>query len=261
MFPVLFQFDQIPFIGSYFGSIALYSHGVFLATGFLVSVYWFLKVAQKRHFHLEFIADHFFSLIVWSLIVSRIGFVFIFWNRYEENPLSVLFLWDGGYLLWAGILGFLGALYVQCLKQKEKIGAWLDVIVPAAVIAFIFENFGAFLAGESFGTPTELPWGIIYENPEVPFTIPVHPVQLYLLLLLLLLLIILQVLHKKMLRESFIGIIGLFLFAFFSFSTEYFRGDEMLIYFGHRFTQILQLIVMLFSLSLLFLQKRRNISS
>lgn len=250
MFPILFHIEWL--------SLSIFSHGVFEALGFMIAIFWFLKIAVKRHFHLEFIADHFFSLLVWSLIFARMGYIFIFWSRYQDQLFSLLNFWDGGYLLWPGIIGFLITLYYHTAHQKEKLGSWLDILVPASVIAFIFETFGAFLGGISYGSPTELPWAIAFENPEVPFTIPIHPVQLYFLFLLLILLLILQVLHKKMMRESLIGFMGLFLFALFSFITEYFRGDEMLIFFGHRFTQILQLLVMLFSLSQMILQKRRN---
>ncbi|MGE3278739.1 MAG: prolipoprotein diacylglyceryl transferase [Candidatus Altimarinota bacterium] len=260
MYPILFQIEAFQLFGFEVGLISLFSHGVFQAIGFMIAILWFLKIAQKNHLHLEFIADHFFSLIFWSVVGARLGYVYVFFARYEQNPLSILYFWDGGFLMWAGVVAFLITFFYHCSKQKEKIGQWLDVIVPAAVIAFIFDSFGAFLGGEQYGKPTELPWGIVFENPEVPFTIPVHPVQLYLLCGLLLVLIIIQVLHRRMMRESLVGLIGLAMFAFVAFFTEYFRGDEMILYFNHRFTQILQIIVLIFSISLIFLNKRRNAS-
>ena len=252
MYPILFQIESFNIFGLDLSNFALFSHGVFAAIGFLIAIFWFLKVAQRKHLHLEFIADHFFSLIVWSIIGTRLGYVFVFYARYKQNPIEALYLWDGGYMLWAGIVFFLLAFTYHCHKQKEKIGQWLDVIVPAGVIAFIFETFGAFLGGAHYGKPTELPWGIVFENAEVPYTIPIHPVQLYLLFALLVLLIILHILHKKNIQESLVGLIGLSLLAFFSFITEYFRGDEMVLYFDHRFTQVLQLLIFLFSLALIF---------
>ena len=77
---------------------------------------------------------------------------------------------------------------------------------------------------------------------------------------LLVLLIILHILHKKNIQESLVGLIGLSLLAFFSFITEYFRGDEMVLYFDHRFTQVLQLLIFLFSLALIFVNKKKRIS-
>jgi|CXWL01.1.fsa_nt_gi phosphatidylglycerol:prolipoprotein diacylglycerol transferase len=258
MYPILLQIEAFNVFGYELGPISLFSHGVFEAVGFLIAIFWFLKIAQKKHLHLEFIADHFFSLMIWSVIGARLGYVFVFFTRYQHNPISLLWFWDGGYLLWSGIIFFLFAFLYHCSRQKEKIGQWLDVIIPAGIIAFIFETFGAFLSGEQYGRPTESIFGIAFENPDVPFTIPIHPVQLYSLAALLALLLVLQVLHRKMVRESLVGLIGLALFAMLSFITEYFRGDEMLIYFSHRFTQVLQLLVFFISLGLIFFNKRRN---
>ncbi len=258
MYPVLYQFSDFTIFGFNVPPIAIFSHGIFEAIGFLLAMSWFLRVAQRRHFHLEFIADHFFSLALFSILFARIGYLFVFFKDYSASPLSMLSVWDGGYLLWTGLIGFLGTLYYHCEKKQEKIGQWLDIIIPAAVIAFVFETFGAFLSGQKFGIQTDLPWGITYENPQVPFIVPVHPVQLYLLFFLLLLLVILQILHRKKLRESFTGLVGLTLLAFFSLLTEYFRGDEMLVVAGLRFTQIAELLVMGFALFLLFFQGRRK---
>jgi len=258
LYPILFQINAFSFLGLEIDPILIFSHGVFSAIGFLIAVFLFLKMSQKNHLHLEFAADHFFSLIIWSLIGARLGYIFVFFARYQQDLLSTLYLWDGGYLLWSGIVFFLLSFYYHCSVQKEKIGQWLDVIIPAGIIAFSFETFGAFLAGKHYGKPTELPWGLSFENAEVPFTIPIHPVQLYLLIALLIIIIVSHFLHKASVRESLAGLISLALFALFSFLTEYFRGDEMVLYYNLRFTQILQLLVFVFSLLLIFVNKKRS---
>lgn len=258
MYPILFQIGSFSLFNWEIGPISIFAHGFFAAIGFLMAVLWFLKMAHKKHLHLEFIADHFFSLMVWSIVAARLGYVYGSFVRYREEPLSILYVWDGGYLLWAGIVGLLLAFFYHCYQQKEKIGQWLDVIVPAGIIAFVFETFGAFLGGKSYGTPTELPWGIMIENPEVRFTIPIHPVQLYLLLGLLVLLVIIRILHRQHLRESLVGLIALALFACISFMTDFFRDDQLTPFLWLHLNQVLQLLVFAFSLGLIFVNKKRN---
>lgn len=259
MYPILFQIEPFTIFGYDFGPWSLFSHGILAAVGFFIAMSWFLKMAQKKHFHLEFIADHFLSLALVALVGARLGYIYVFFSQYAENLLSILAFWDGGYLLWTGIMGFLIAFLFICEKQKERMGQWLDVLVPAAVIALIFDAFGAFLGGNQYGSPTELPWGIIFDNPEIRYTVPIHPVQLYLVLFLLILLIILQVLHKKMLRDSLIGLIGLSLLAFFFYLSEYFRGDEMITAFGMRLTQVLELSVFFACLFFIFWKKKKHV--
>lgn len=258
MFPILFHFNSFSLFGIEFDPIEIFSHGVFSAIGFMIAIAWFLRMSQKNHMHLEFIADHFFSFVFSSIIGARLGYVFVFFARYQEDPLSMLYLWDGGYLFWTGIICFILTLFYHCQKQKEKIGQWLDVIMPSAIIVFIFDAFGSFLGGSNYGKPTELAWGIMFENPEVPYTIAIHPVQLYVLFSLLLLLGVIYILHKSRMRESLIGLVSLNLYALISLLTEYYRGDEMIIYFDFRFTQVLQLVVFVFSLMLIFLSNSKN---
>lgn len=258
MYPILFQINAFSLFGWEIGPLSLFSNGFFAALGFVVAVWWFLKMAQKKHLHLEFIADHFFSLIIWSVVGARLGYIYGAFARYQEDPITMLYLWDGGFLLWSGIVFFLLTFWYHCHKQKEKIGQWLDVIVPAGVIAFAFQSIGAFLGGTSYGTPTELPWGVIFENPEVRFTIPIHPVQVYQLIGLIFLLIIIKVLHTRRMRESLIGLISLALFAGVSFITDFFRDDQLAPLLWLHLAQVLQLIVLFFSLSQIFVNNKRQ---
>lgn len=248
MYPILFQI----------GSFSFFTHGILQAIGFLVAVLWFLKTAQKRHFHLEFIADHFVSLFLTSLIAARVFWIFAFWDRYEDNLFSIISIWDMGYLFWGGIAGFLIIFYYHCKKHQEKFSQWMEIIAPATLIALLFDTFGAFMGGDQYGTPTDLPWGVAFENPDIPFTIPIHPIQLYFAIMLIFALIVLQLLRQKNVKPSAIGIFGLLMFSLIAFFTEFFRGDEMGFYGGLRFTQIIELCVMAISIAALFFQKRRS---
>ncbi|MDP3975966.1 MAG: prolipoprotein diacylglyceryl transferase, partial [bacterium] len=194
MYPILFQFE-IPFTD--FGVISVFFHGILTALGFVIAVLWFLRHAQNQHLHLEFFLDHFFALLFWGVVGARLGYVYLFFVRYQHDPMTMLYLWDGGFLLWSGIIFFLLALLYFTARQKEKIGQWMDVLVPASILAMLFESIGAFLGGNNYGKPTELPWGISFENAEVPYTIPIHPVQLYLFFSLLIVMMVISVLHQR----------------------------------------------------------------
>ena len=47
-------------------------------------------------------------------------------------------------------------------------------------MAYGIGRIGCFLAGDgTYGTPTDLPWGMAFPDGVVPVTVPVHPAQLY----------------------------------------------------------------------------------
>ena len=45
-----------------------------------------------------------FSLFLLGLLVARIGFVISYWRYFKDDPLQVLDLRDGGFLLWPGLI-------------------------------------------------------------------------------------------------------------------------------------------------------------
>ena len=45
-----------------------------------------------------------FSLFLLGLLVARIGFVIAYWRYFHQDPLQMLDLRDGGFVVWAGLL-------------------------------------------------------------------------------------------------------------------------------------------------------------
>jgi phosphatidylglycerol:prolipoprotein diacylglycerol transferase len=56
------------------------------------------------------------------------------------------------------------------------------VIAPGLALGHGINRIGCLLAGCGFGRPTDVPWAIVFTDPQARFTplnIPLHPVQLY----------------------------------------------------------------------------------
>lgn len=53
-----------------------------------------------------------FNLFLLGLLFARLGFVLAYWPMYRDDPLQVIDIRDGGFLLWGGLLGIvLGTLW------------------------------------------------------------------------------------------------------------------------------------------------------
>ena len=48
-----------------------------------------------------------FSLFLLGLLSARIGFVLSYWRYFKDDPLQILDLRDGGFLLWPGLVAVL----------------------------------------------------------------------------------------------------------------------------------------------------------
>jgi phosphatidylglycerol:prolipoprotein diacylglycerol transferase len=96
--------------------------------------------------------------------------------------------------------GLGAALWLRFTRQPVL--KYLDAAVPAAFVGYALGRAGCLLAGCCFGTPTALPWGIVYPpgsgphlaqvaagliEPGAAASLAVHPIPLYHALLALLL--------------------------------------------------------------------------
>jgi phosphatidylglycerol---prolipoprotein diacylglyceryl transferase len=87
------------------------------------------------------------------------------------------------------------------------------------------------MAGDDYGTPTPLPWAVVFRDPEAveiggtPLGIPLHPVQLYesLACFALFLFLVWRTRHRRFSGEIFLTYTCLY--AVVRFLLEYLRGD------------------------------------
>jgi len=92
-------------------------------------------------------------------------------------------LLDGGNWLGVGGLASMGGVVAGLLAAWPlarlagvSLSALLDALVPAALLALGIGRIGCFLGGCCYGTPTALPWGVVFPDLGGP---PRHPLQLY----------------------------------------------------------------------------------
>ncbi len=70
------------------------------------------------------------NAVLLGLVGARLGFVLEHWNVYREDPLSALYLWQGGFAPWAGVAA--GAVYTLYFFRRQRLSlAW--ALPPSAV--------------------------------------------------------------------------------------------------------------------------------
>jgi phosphatidylglycerol:prolipoprotein diacylglycerol transferase len=80
------------------------------------------------------------------------------WAYYSQNPLQILFIWQGGLGIYGGLLGgFLGVIIVM-IRGKAPLMRWLDCIVPGVVLAQAIGRWGNYANQELYGGPTGSSW-------------------------------------------------------------------------------------------------------
>jgi len=161
----------------------------FLGAYFFVRYLFFLLLLQKKEdvSKSTLLADRLTLLVaLGTLVGARLGHVFFYdWPYYQAHPGEIFKVWQGGLASHGSALGILVAIaiFVGWVRRRYPFITYLFVL-DALMIPTAFAGgcirIGNFINQEILGTPTTLPWGVIFLHPvEGIAAVPLHPVQLY----------------------------------------------------------------------------------
>lgn len=122
-------------------------------------------------------------LLLWmgvgTIVGARLGHVFFYeWDVYSKNPISILYIWEGGLASHGGTIGCILAVCLFSWFTTHRSPMWtLDrVCIPTTLVGALI-RLGNLFNSEIYGHHTDMPWGFIFlRNHE---TLPSHPTQLY----------------------------------------------------------------------------------
>ncbi|MCY7363852.1 MAG: prolipoprotein diacylglyceryl transferase [Frankiaceae bacterium] len=120
-----------------------------------------------------------------GIVGARIYHVVTSPDRYLDDPVAALYVWQGGLGIPGGIAGgFLVAWLVLHRRGIAK-GAFADAVAPGVAVAQAIGRLGNWFNQELFGRPTTLPWGLRIDPDNadaVAGAVAYHPTFLYELL-------------------------------------------------------------------------------
>lgn len=145
-----------------FGGISIYTYGTLIVVGFLVGAWWTRRAAHKRlGIDPERTFNVAFALLFLGLLGARLAYAIAHYDEFTRTPLKLLKIWEGGLLLYGGMVVGLLWLAWWLPRQAELKGfAFLDLLARGACLALAVGWFAPLLAGDDFGKVTTLPWGI-----------------------------------------------------------------------------------------------------
>ena len=156
---------HIPLFGL---DLTIYSYGTLIVLAFLLAAWWAKRRAAKtlglpedRVFNVAFV------LLFVGLAGARLVYAFSDYASFARRPLSFLYIWEGGLVGYGGMVAGLLWLAWWMPRRAEK-GEWLegkawsllDVLSRGACLALALGWWASLLAGDDFGRPTKLPWGL-----------------------------------------------------------------------------------------------------
>ena len=156
----------------------IYWYGIIIALGFALAVFYGMKRAKKFALSGDDILDMLFAAVPLAIIGARAYYCIFYWDLYRDNPISVLYIWEGGLAIYGGIIGaVLGVLLVSKWKKMSPLN-YMDIGAMGLLIGQSIGRWGNFINREAHGgeTASFLRMGI--ENADGVVTY-YHPTFLY----------------------------------------------------------------------------------
>lgn len=191
------------------GSKPIYWYGIIIAAGFLLAVYYAMRRADQFGLTQDNIIDMLICAVPLAIIGARAYYCLFSWNLYKDDPIRVLYIWEGGLAIYGGVIGAVIGLFLYTKVKKVKTSALLDIGGLGLLIGQSIGRWGNFMNREAFGAQTDsfLRMGLTDASGA---TIYVHPTFLY---------------------ESVWNAIGLLILHFYS-KRRKFDGQIFLMYLG-----------------------------
>ena len=147
------EIDPSPVAFTVFGK-DIYWYGIIIAAGFLLAVFYML--ARAKDFGIT--QDDVLDMILWavpiSVICARLYYCIFYWELYADDPISILYIWEGGLAIYGSIIGACIAVVIYSRKKKQNFSLLMDTASMSIVFGQIMGRWGNFFNREAFGDYT-----------------------------------------------------------------------------------------------------------
>ncbi len=250
------------------GPLRIHFYALCIIAGIIVAVLLTNHRLTKRGAEPWIVIDIALLAVPLAIIGARIYHVLTHWDFYfgeGRNPLSALFIWEGGIAIYGSLIGGAIGAWLGCKWTGIRFWSFADALAPGLIIAQALGRFGNWFNQELFGLPTDLPWGleIDADNPAFPPGLAegtlFHPTFLYEVIWNLLGAAVLLWAGRRF-RLQWGRLFGLYLVWYSAgrIVWESIRIDPSDIYFGLRTNVWAAILGVIVGLAIMIVQKRRH---
>ena len=216
MYPILLEF----------AGFKVHSYGVSKALALLAAVWLLQREMQRRGRDPE----PALGLGVAGLVGGFLGGKLYYLAEIAGDGITLHDLGGTGFTWYGGLIGGSVAVFLLARRQGIPPGVMAGMAAIPLAVAYGVGRLGCLLAGDgTYGTPTDLPWGMSFPNGVMPTTAVVHPTPLYEALAVFAIAILLWRLRDHVGPSALFGIFAI-LFGLQRFAVEFVRlNDEVIL--------------------------------
>lgn len=133
----------------------IYWYGIIIAFGFFLAVMYMMRRARLFGCTADDALDMVLFAVPVGVICARAYYCLFYWELYADNPISVLYIWEGGLAIYGGIIGGVLTLLLVSKVKKIPIPVALDQAGLAVIIGQFCGRWGNFMNREAHGVETD----------------------------------------------------------------------------------------------------------
>ena len=161
------------------GPLTIHYYGLIIAVGLVLAVWYCSRRAKEFGLTEDHVIDGVLYVTPFAIMCARIYYCTFSWHEFADDPISCLYIWNGGIAIYGGVLGAILGIWVFCKYKKIRLSATLDLVLMGFLIGQSIGRWGNFFNREAFGAQTEsfLRMGLYQAKTDTTFYF--HPTFLY----------------------------------------------------------------------------------
>ena len=138
------------------GSLSIHIYGLLIGLGLMLAVVYGWRRSKEFGLKQDDITDGVLWIVPFAVLCARLYYCIFQWDSYKDDPISILYIWNGGLAIYGGVIGAVIGIAVYCHFKKIKMTALLDLVLIGFLIGQAIGRWGNFFNREAYGAETEI---------------------------------------------------------------------------------------------------------
>ena len=138
------------------GPLNLHLYGLIIGLGLMLAVVYGWQRCKQFGIKQDDITDGVLWVVPFAILCARLYYCIFDWESFAKDPISILYIWNGGLAIYGGVIGAVIGVAVFCYFKKIKLPALLDLVLLGFLIGQSIGRWGNFFNREAFGVETDI---------------------------------------------------------------------------------------------------------
>ena len=137
------------------GPLSIHFYGMIIAFGLILAVVYATRRSKQFGIKEDDVLDGVLYVTPFAVLCARAYYCIFSWEHYADDPIRLLYIWEGGLAIYGGVLGAAIGVTVLCRVKRIKLPAMLDLVSLGFLIGQSIGRWGKFFNREAFGAETD----------------------------------------------------------------------------------------------------------